>query len=299
MEYFVADTYKNWSYDAAKAYEKSGKLYVQAKTKCDRCTKGVYAVGVNNGHIVPHPVANGVCFKCGGTGYITKEVRLYDEKEKTALDKQAERRKEKKEAETEARKADLAAHSEENMKKWWSKNGIGEDGSIYCITGDTYAIKDKLKELGCRFSPILKWYSPIPLDLPEDYPIIKFDFFELYEWQPQMKTAFLFENAKMKIEKKIAELQGPSLSEYVGTVGDRLRNITARYDSSHGFMGSFGWTYIHTFYCGDNCLVWMTSKELELEKGAVVDLTGTIVKHEEYRNVKTTRINRCIIKPLE
>jgi hypothetical protein len=43
-------------------------------------------------------------------------------------------------------------------------------------------------------------------------------------------------------------------------------------------------------------LVWFTAKDLDLEKGAVVDLTGTVKKHEEFRGVKTTQLSRCIIK---
>ena len=188
MEFFVANSYKDFEYDIEKRYEKSGKLYVHAKRKCDRCVKGIYICRIENGAPIPHPAYDGVCLKCGGTGVISKEIRLYTEEEKAAMDRQASRRAEKKEQERQAIIERSNAESEQNMKKWWSKNGIGEDGLIWCITGDTYAIKDKLKEMGCRFSPILKWYSPVPLELPEEYKMISFSFFDLYEWQPQDMT---------------------------------------------------------------------------------------------------------------
>ena len=103
----------------------------------------------------------------------------------------------------------------------------------------------------------------------------------------------------MKIDRKIAELMGPSLSEFVGEVGERLRNYTAVFKSTRGFMGNYGWTNIHTFQVGDDILVWFTAKDCSLEKGTVVDLTGTVKKHEEFRGVKTTQLSRCIIKEVE
>lgn len=40
---------------------------------------------------------------------------------------------------------------------WLEKNGFGADGLTWCVFGDdTYAIKEQLKELGCKFSPLLK-----------------------------------------------------------------------------------------------------------------------------------------------
>lgn len=299
MAYYVANSYKNYDYDETKAYEKNGRLYVQASCKCDRCTKGIYVTRVENGMPIPHPNANGVCFKCGGKGIITKEIRLYSETEKAAMDRTNARNAEKKVAEQETRRIQELNDSEKNMKEWWSKNGIGKDGLIWCITGDTYAIKEKLKEMGCRFSPTLKWYSPIPLDLPVGYGMISFSFEDLYEWNPHTKMAYFYENAKEKVEKAFQQAAGPSLSEYIGEIGERIRNITVRYDSKRGFESKYyGWTNIYTFYSGDNCIVWFSTKELILEKGQVVDLTGTIVGQEEFRGVKTTKVNRCIIKPI-
>ena len=77
----VAKSYVGYEYDETKAYEKNGKMYVSARCKCDRCTKGVYITRVENGQLIPHPAFGGVCLKCGGSGFITKEVRLYTDKE--------------------------------------------------------------------------------------------------------------------------------------------------------------------------------------------------------------------------
>ena len=66
--------------------------------------------------------------------------------------------------------------------EWLEKNGFSADGLTYCIFGDdTYSIKEKLKQLGCRFSPLLKWHSPEPLDLPAGYGMISFTFDDILE----------------------------------------------------------------------------------------------------------------------
>lgn len=179
---------------------------------------------------------------------------------------------------------------------WLEKNGFGTDGLTWCIFGeDTYSIKEQLKELGCKFSPLLKWHSPQTLDLPKGYGMFSISFDEIGQWDLINETVCYFEKSKELIERKFREAEGPSLSEYVGTPGERLRNITAIYKSSRGFSGKFGWTNIHTFQIDENILIWMTSKELELEKGSPINLTGTIKSHQEYMGIKQTYLSRCII----
>ena len=103
------------------------------------------------------------------------------------------------------------AKSEENKKIWLEQNGFSAQGITYAIVGDTYAIKDWLKENGYKFNPILKWHGPEELlDLPEGYHTIEFNFDDLYEWYPMIKAAHPFENAKQKIEKAFSQAEGPS-----------------------------------------------------------------------------------------
>lgn len=180
---------------------------------------------------------------------------------------------------------------------WLEKNGFSADGNTYVIYGDdTYSIKDWLKEQGCKFNPTLKWHAPVNLELPEGYGTICLSFEDLAEWDEKCGEVYFFESAKARVERKVKEAEGPSLSEYVGEVGSRLRNLTAVFKSTRGFAGNYGWTNIHTFQRGEDILVWFTSCDLEIEYGTVVDLTGTVKKHEEFRGVKTTQLSRCIIK---
>lgn len=295
---FVAKSYENYE-RIGEPFKKSNKYYTRVKCQCDRCVRGIYVERVENGQLKPHPAYGGVCLKCGGSGFLEKEVRLYTAKEKEQLIRAEQRRAEKKELENQERAKRLEQESEENKREWMFKNGFGEDGLTWCVFGDdTYSIKDHLKELGCKFSPILKWHCDKPLDLPAGYGMISFAFEDLYEWNPQTKNAYFYEDAKEKVDKAFKQAEGPSLSEYVGEVGERLRNVTAIYKSSRGFDSRFGWTNIHTFEVGNDILVWFTQKDLTFEKGQAVDLTGTIKKHEEFRGVKTTHLSRCIIKTI-
>lgn len=183
---------------------------------------------------------------------------------------------------------------------WLKKNGFSEDGFTYAIWGDdTYSIKEWLKEQGFKFSPLLKWHSPVPIDVPVGYGLICFSFDELYKWEEENQNAYYFETAEMLVSRRFKEAEGPSLSEYVGEVGERLRDMTAIFKSARGFSGMYGWTNIYTFQRGEDILVWFTAKDLDLEKGQPVLLTGTVKKHEEFREVKTTQLSRCIVKVVE
>ena len=117
MEYFVAETYKNWE-RIGEPFEQKGKLFTKVKNKCDRCTKGVYVTRVENGQPIPHPAYGGVCLKCGGTGWLEKTVRLYTEKEYQANLRPAERREEERKAKLEEYQAKLAAQADEKKAQW-------------------------------------------------------------------------------------------------------------------------------------------------------------------------------------
>lgn len=185
--------------------------------------------------------------------------------------------------------------------EWLEKNGFNltrED--TYCIVGeDTYAIKNYLKAAGCRYSPLLGWHCADQIKLPEGYKFLTFHFDELLQWNEEEGNASYFEKAKILVEKRKKALLPPSKSQYMGEVGERFCNLTAVYKSARGFAGKFGWTNIYRFNIGDNVLTWFTAKDLDFEPGEVVDLTATVKKHEEFREVKTTVITRAIVKSIE
>ena len=52
----------------------------------------------------------------------------------------------------------------EKILKYYKEHNITPQGETYIVTGDTYSIKEKLKELGCGYDKLLGWHSDI--DLP-------------------------------------------------------------------------------------------------------------------------------------
>ena len=125
---------------------------------------------------------------------------------------------------------------------------------------------------------------------------IAFD--DILYYDKENDTIFYYETAELFINKKFADAEGPSLSEYMGQPGERLRHVTALLKSARGFSGMYGWTNIYTFTIGDNLLVWMTSVTLDIKPDTIIDLSATITKHETYHGKKTTRINRCKVIPI-
>ena len=184
--------------------------------------------------------------------------------------------------------------------QWLEKNAFSPEGLTYIVFGDnTYAIKDWLKEQGCKYHKELGWHSPVPLDMPVGYGMVSFEFNDLFQWGEKTGTAYPYVNTVDKVQQAIDECMPKSLSEFMGVEGERLRNLTATVKSSRGFQGKYGWTNLYTFQIGENILSWFTSTEHEFEDGQLVILTGTVKKHEEYRGVKTTQLSRCIVKALE
>ena len=261
-KFFVADSYKDMKVLGEPFENEKGRLYVKVKGVCPRCS--------GTGHYSYNPMDGDVCYECMGKKFITKTVRAYTEKE-------------------------YAKYKHEVALKL----GFGEDEKAYLVYGDdTFAIKDKLKELGARFDPTLKWFFSKEVELPEGYKLCAMSFDELYNYNPQGKWAEFKEDAKAIVSRRIAELKGPSTSVYYpGAEKERIRNITAKVDSIRGFEGMYGYTSVYTFTSGDYVFVWMTSKcDLGLAVGETVDLTGTIKKFDEYMGIRNTYLTRCLIK---
>ena len=301
-KFFVADSYKDMEVIGEPFDNAKGRKVVKVRGKCDKCGGlGIIVSRVENGRPIPIPVDNGVCYKCGGAKTITKIVRAYTEKEYNAMQKAKQRSREIVEAAIAARNQKLLDNAAEYKHQVALKLGFGEDEKAYLVYGDdTYAIKDELKKMGARFDPTLKWFFSSKVDLPEGYNLCEFNFDELYDYKPMVKWADFKEDAPNIVRKRIDELKGPSTSIfYPGNEKDRIRNITAKVKSIRGFEGYYGYTNIYTFTSEDYVFVWMTAKNLEVETGDTVDLTGTIKKFDEYAGVNQTYLTRCIVKRIE
>ena len=291
-KFFVADSYKDMEVLGEPFENEKGRLYVKVKGVCPRCG--------GSGHYSYNQMDGTRCYGCNGSGISIQKVRAYTEKEYTRMQAANERARAKREAEKEAKARDLVENAAKYKHEVALKLGFGEDEKIYLVYGDnTYAIKDQLKKMGARFDPTFKWFFAKEVELPEGYKLCSFSFDELYEYNPATKWAMFKEDAKDIVRRRIAELEGPSTSEYYpGVEKERIRNIIAKVENIRGFEGIYGYTSVYTFTSENYVFIWMTSKVLDLNIGETVDLTGTIKKFDEYLGVSQTHLTRCIVKKI-
>ena len=290
MEYFTSDSYKNFE-RIGEPFEKNGKLYTEVKDKCDRCVRGVYAIGVENGQIKPHPAFGGICLKCNGSGWLRKEVRLYTKAEYETMKRNNERVKARKEQE---KKEKIEREFEDNKKKWLEKNGFAEDGTSYIITGDSYSIKDELKAAGWKYDPILKWHKANPADYEDRVVKINVeDCFQISAWGDGRYLS----TAKDFIENLLNEAKEPSASEWVGEVGERLKKIPVTLIGLFGYEGKYGYSQVVKFQDENgNAFTWFTATNIPVAIGDSCLLTGTVKKLDTYKDEKTTILTRCRIE---
>lgn len=293
----VANSYVGYEYDETKAYEKNGKMYVSARCKCDRCTKGVYVTRVENGRPVPHPAFGGVCLKCGGSGIITKEVRLYTDKEFEQMEKASIKATEKREA---AREQKMKAEYANKRAKWLEENCFNENLTTFVyFPADSFEVKDSLKDAGFRFSKILLWHCA---NIPEGFEekVVEIPLQEVGEisawgegfYKPEVKAIV----KEIMASARTVEI---SNSEWVGEVGERLRDIPVTLVSIREIETKYGLTQLVRFIGeNDEEFNWWTTAMIHAEVGSKIILAGTVKKHDEYNGTKITVLNRCKIKEI-
>lgn len=59
------------------------------------------------------------------------------------------------------------------------------------------------------------------------------------------------------------------------------------------FDGFYGTTFLYVFEDDEHCLVWFTSKDLDVEKGKTYTVRGTVKENKTYNDVKQTVITRA------
>lgn len=297
-KYYTATTYKNWERVGKPFSNDKNNICTKVKQKCDRCTNGVYAVGVENGHIKPHPAYNGVCLKCNGVGYIVKTVRLYTEKEFNSLEKAKERAAERRLEEAEKVEQEKRAKAGEVKANWLLENGFNETGVTYVyIADDSYNRKDELKAAGWRYHALIGWHIG-EVNVPhneEDIYILDADTaaeFNMYgdgNWKYTVKDI---------IAEAKASLGTQSRSEWIGLEKEKITDLPVVLKKVSGYQTRFGWSNIYTFMNGDNIIVWFTSSNPHLEVEQSYLLSATIKTHSEFRGKKQTIITRAKVKEI-
>jgi hypothetical protein len=181
--------------------------------------------------------------------------------------------------------------------EWLEANGFSEYGVTYLVLGNSYPIKDSLKDAGFKFSPLLRWHcGNCDFELPEGCFYKELQFEDVFVWSEEEKVAFMKEGAREKIDlifNPIVE----SNSQFVGEIGERLRDIPMQVRNIGGFDSAYGYKWVYTFEDADgNVYSWFTTSQQAVSVGMKCVVTGTIKAHVEYKSVFTTQLNRCIIK---
>ena len=288
MEYYVADSYTNYTYDITKAYKNdANKLVVDAKNKCNRCNGSGFAFShIENGKPIPYFNDNGICYACNGKGFLFKTIRLYTQKEKDAAARSKIHAAERKEAER-------LASAERKKEEWLKREGFGLNGTTTIYIGsDSYEKKDELKADGWKYSGI-GWHVD-PEIAADKYPldsIITLPWEDLVEFNIYGE-GFWLSSAKKYVDD-IRNSHQPHLSEWVGEVGERLFDIPVVISYIGNCETMFGWISVITFLDGNNILTWLTSTSINFGKGDKCYLTATVKSHGEYRGNKTTTVTRA------
>lgn len=229
----------------------------------------------------------GVCFKCGGSGKFEHTIiERTPEYEKVLFDKRIQRNIER------ARKQ--APADNERLFKW---NNLGENGDVYIVLGNTYNIKDELKEDGARFNRAFGWYFNKPYD---KYPVEKIDGnVFLIEDEDTGRLNIDWDKAKEvadDIKKKYNDANKKvSTSEWIGEVGEKYSG-TLKLNSVYTFISSFTDDLMGIYKFEDeneNVFVWKTNVRDDLNENSIYAFSGKIKEHSEYRDEKQTVLTRC------
>ena len=258
--------------------DKNGIKYYSHGCACERCG----GLGGSDAWLY----TGWTCYKCGGSGIgpeiITKEYTPEYEA------KLAERRAKR----AEVKRLELLAQSAEKNKEFFQAHGYNENGKTYVVLGNTYNIKDQLKELGCKWCNLIGWHSPVKLEGFETVEIdvddvYEKDYADTYRWN-YWKREETF-SAKIK-EATDALNRETNPSKHMGNVGDKIE-VEVELIRRGSFESDFGTTYVYTFKDSEgNVLVWKTKNYFEVTTCTV---KGTIKEHSEYKGIQQTVLTRC------
>lgn len=172
------------------------------------------------------------------------------------------------------------------------KEVLGFDkGYITICKGETYPHLDWFKASDFRYSTIFGWYLCSTYEMPEDFP---FDLVPLrLPWDsvavPGEDRLLTDTAVKAAVE---AVLYEPSVSEYQGSIGERLE-INVKVIKTISLEGYYGLSTLHIFEDADgNIYTWNTAST-SLPVDSIYNIKGRVKDHTTFRNTKQTVLTRC------
>lgn len=180
---------------------------------------------------------------------------------------------------------------ESKKKKWLEDNGFSESGVTYVYwCDDSYDKKEELKAAGFKFNPQLKWHKINNNDFEDKTICVKVeDVVEFSVWG----EGHYYADARKKVEDLIFNIRPHEVTEWYGSVGEKIYEINAGLIGRRTIETRFGYSTVYTFIAEHYVFTWLTSTILNAEVGDQVVLSGTIKDLTEYRGIKQTVLTRC------
>ena len=257
------------------------------ENKCPKCG--------GSGHIYGYEhVEGGICFKCNGSGHFPHSWKKYTPEYQAVLNDRAAKRYEKK-------KAELVASAPERIQKFFHKEGFNTEGHAWVVLGNTFSIKDDLKNAGCRWNNQLGWHFNHEQDTFQTIKVHIDEFCNKDDCGDYCFDEVCAIQEYIKEQKQVA--QANHKSEFQGNIGEKIeKELTlVKSVSFETHFTYYGETqYIHKFEDEDgNIYIWKTSNALVEDKPIQkCILKGTIKEHSEYNTEKQTVLTRCKVKEI-
>lgn len=139
--------------------DRNGTKYWDVTDVCPRCGgRGDYILGSLN---------YGVCFACGGSGtkqYVWKEYTPeHEAKLEARRQAKAEKRAEEQAKYNEEHAEEIAEKNCKMLERVYAEFGCGTTGIGYALTGNTYPIKEQIKQNGGKWI-FGAWVCPVKIE---------------------------------------------------------------------------------------------------------------------------------------
>lgn len=181
-------------------------------------------------------------------------------------------------------------------EEWLELNGFSPDGITYLVLGNSYSCREKLKEIGFMYSPLLRWHGQTnTAELPEGCSYYEFRYEDFFTWDDEQKVSFMKTGTRDRIDLIFNPIEKTN-SQFVGEIKERLRDLQVEVKNISGFDSEYGYKYVYTFRDADeNLYTWFTTSQQPVHIGSKVILTGTVKAHVVYKGSKTTQLTRCLL----